>query len=77
VVAVATEGEVVGEVAFLLSTPRISDVRALEGGARVLALSESALRALIDSSSRAAALLLLNLSRGLALKLVQRAAGSR
>lgn len=77
VVAVATEGEVVGEVAFLLSTPRISDVRAQEGGARVLALSESALRALIDSSSRAAALLLLNLSRGLALKLVQRAAGHR
>ncbi len=77
VVAVASEGEVVGEVAFLLSTPRISDVRALEEGARVLALSEEALRSLIDSSSRAAALLLLNLSRGLALKLVQRAAGSR
>jgi predicted GNAT family N-acyltransferase len=73
VVAVASEGEVLGEVAFLLSTPRISDVCATGSGARVLCLSEKSLRALIDSSSRAAALLLLNLSRALALKLVQRA----
>lgn len=73
VVAEVNEGEVLGEVAFLLSTPRISDVYATGGGARVLCLSEKSLRGLIDSSSRAAALLLLNLSRALALKLVQRA----
>jgi CRP-like cAMP-binding protein/predicted GNAT family N-acyltransferase len=73
VVATASEGEVLGEVAFLLSTPRISDVCATDMGARVLCLSEKSLRGLIDSSSRAAALLLLNLSRALAHKLVQRA----
>jgi predicted GNAT family N-acyltransferase len=73
VVATTTEGEVLGEVAFLLSTSRISDVCATGNGARVLCLSEKSLRALIDSSSRAAALLLLNLSRALAHKLVQRA----
>jgi predicted GNAT family N-acyltransferase len=73
VVAAATEGEVLGEVAFLLSTPRISDVCATGNGALVLCLSEKSLRALIDSSSRAAALLLFNLSRELAHKLVQRA----
>lgn len=72
-VATASEGEVLGEVAFLLSTARISDVCATGQGARVLCLSEKSLRALIDSSSRAAALLLLNLSRALAHKLVQRA----
>jgi hypothetical protein len=77
VVAMATEGEVLGEVAFLLSTPRISDVCATGAGARVLCLSEKSLRALIDSSSRAAALLLFNLSRALALKLVQRADGPK
>lgn len=73
VVATTTEGEVLGEVAFLLSTSRISDVCATGTGARVLCLSEKSLRGLIDSSSRAAALLLLNLSRALAHKLVQRA----
>ncbi|HEX8702448.1 MAG TPA: GNAT family N-acetyltransferase [Myxococcaceae bacterium] len=77
VVAQTTEGEVLGEVAFLLSTPRISDVRATSTGARVLCLSEKSLRGLIDSHSRAAALLLLNLSRALALKLVQRADSPR
>jgi predicted GNAT family N-acyltransferase len=76
-VAMATEGEVLGEVAFLLSSSRISDVCATGNGARVLCLSEKSLRALIDSSSRAAALLLLNLSRALAHKLVQRADSPR
>ncbi len=73
VVATTTEGEVLGEVAFLLSSSRISDVCATGTGARVLCLSEKSLRGLIDSSSRAAAMLLLNLSRALAHKLVQRA----
>jgi len=73
VVAQVTEGEVLGEVAFLLSSSRISDVCATGSGAHVLCLSEKSLRALIDSSSRAAALLLLNLSRALAHKLMQRA----
>jgi CRP-like cAMP-binding protein/predicted GNAT family N-acyltransferase len=73
VVADVAEGEVLGEVAFLLSSSRISDVCATGNGARVLCLSEKSLRALIDSSSRAAALLLFNLSRALAHKLVQRA----
>jgi CRP-like cAMP-binding protein/predicted GNAT family N-acyltransferase len=77
VVADVAEGEVLGEVAFLLSTSRISDVCATGNGARVLCLSEKSLRALIDSSSRAAALLLFNLSRALAHKLVQRADNPR
>ena len=77
VVATTTEGEVLGEVAFLLSGSRISDVRATGAGARVLCLSEKSLRGLIDSSSRAAAMLLFNLSQALAHKLVQRADGPK
>ena len=72
VVAVPGVGEVVGEVSFLLASKRISNVRAAGQGAKVLSLSEKTLRGLIESNSRAAALLLMNFSKALALKLVER-----
>lgn len=66
--AVAGEGEVVGEIAFLLECPRTSDVVAATQ-ARVLCLNEKNLRSLIEADSRGAAVLLFNLSRSLARKL--------
>jgi CRP-like cAMP-binding protein/predicted GNAT family N-acyltransferase len=66
--AVASEGEVVGEIAFLLECPRTSDVVAATQ-ARVLCLNEKNLRSLIEADSRGAAVLLFNLSRSLARKL--------
>lgn len=70
ILAVATEGEVIGEVAFLLEGKRTSDVRAVgKQGARVLCLNERILRTIVDTDPRGAALLLLNLSKALATKL--------
>lgn len=73
-VAVATEGEIVGEVAFLMGGRRMSDVRVAAQGARVLALSESTLRDLVENDAPLAARLLLNLSRAVCAKLQQRSA---
>jgi hypothetical protein len=57
------QGEVVGDVAFLLRGTRTVDVHAGAAGARVVSISERLLGELIDSHSRTAALLLLNLAR--------------
>jgi predicted GNAT family N-acyltransferase len=65
-------GEVVGDVAFLLRTSRTIDVIAGPGGARVLSLNEPALRSVMESHSRAAAILLLNLCRMLAERVAAR-----
>lgn len=62
-------GEVVGEVAFLLRGKRTADVNAGQHGARVLSISEQSLHHLIESQSRAAAVFLLNLSRAEARRL--------
>jgi GNAT superfamily N-acetyltransferase len=59
-------GEVAGDVAFLLRTYRTIDVVADPAGARVLSLNEPALRTVMESHSRTAAILLLNLCRMLA-----------
>jgi len=71
---VATMGEqaVFGEVAFLLGGRRMSDVYAASDRVRVLTLSDGTLRELIRSESELAAKLLLNLSRSLAAKLLDR-----
>ncbi len=71
---VATMGEraVFGEVAFLLGGRRMSDVYAASDRVRVLTLSDGTLRELIRSQSQLAAKLLLNLSRALAAKLLDR-----
>ncbi len=71
-VAVAGEGEIVGEVAFLMGGRRMSDVRVAAQGARVLALSDGTLRGLIDGDAPLAARLLLNLAKAVCAKLQQR-----
>ena len=71
-VAVAAEGQVVGEVAFLMGGRRMSDVRVAAQGARVLALSDANLRRLIDGDAPLAARLLHNLARTVCAKLQER-----
>jgi GNAT superfamily N-acetyltransferase len=70
-VARRMRGEVVGELALLLERPRSSDVRVGSEHARVIALSESTIRQLIESDSQLAAKLLLHLSKALCLKLIE------
>lgn len=70
-VAVLTPGEVFGEIAFLLGLARTRDVYAAADDTRVLSLSESTIRQLIDSDSEAAAKLLLNISKMLCRRLVR------
>ncbi len=71
VVAVCTSGDVVGEMAFLLESPRSADVYAVQDGTRVLSLSESALRELMGEDPVAASKLLLNLFKLLCHKLLR------
>jgi len=71
-VAVASEGQVVGEVAFLMGGRRMSDVRVAAQGARVLALSDATLRRLIEHDAPLAAKLLHNLARTVCAKLQER-----
>jgi predicted GNAT family N-acyltransferase len=73
VIATLERGDVFGEVAFLVPDQRrISDVWATEDGVVIVGMNERALWQLIESSSRAAALFLLNLGRALAHKLIER-----
>ena len=60
---VLRQGEVFGEIAFLLETPRTADVFAATDDVRILSLSERTLRASISSESEIAATLLLNISK--------------
>lgn len=70
IVNVLTPGDAFGEMAFLLERPRSFDVDAATP-ARVLSLSESALRAMIADEPTIAAKLLLNLSRMLCVRLIR------
>lgn len=70
---VTEPGAVVGEVALFAHSKRTSDVVAGEHGARVLALSERNIKALIEAQGVGAAKFLLTLTRGLSCKLVERA----
>lgn len=65
-VGTARPGEPVGEIAFLLRRARTLDVHAGRAGARVLSFHEPVLRDLVESKSRAAAVVLLNLATLLA-----------
>ena len=65
----AKTGDVVGELAFLLSTHRAADVIAGAQGACVLSLDEQHLRRMLDTPSRVSAVLLHNMSKTLARKL--------
>jgi CRP-like cAMP-binding protein len=64
-------GDVFGEMAFLLERPRVADVFAATDG-RILSLSESTLRKSIDSDPALAAHLLLNISKMLCMRILQR-----
>ena len=63
-------GDVFGEMAFLLGTPRSTDVYAVGDGAHVLSLSESQIRSIIDSDPQTAARLLLNIAKMLCVRLL-------
>ncbi len=71
-IATLMRGDVIGEIAFLLSTPRTADVVAMLDGTQLLSLSESTLRSLIDAHPELAARLMLNLSKLLCAKLAFR-----
>jgi predicted GNAT family N-acyltransferase len=71
VIAVVLPGDVFGEMAFLLGNPRSMDVFAASDDVRVLSLSESTIRKLIESNPQAAAKLLLNISKMLCHKILR------
>lgn len=72
VVGVLREGDVFGEMAFLLHKPRSADTFAVADGTRVLSLSERTLREMIDDDPVVAAKLLMNISRMLSVRLAHR-----
>lgn len=71
VVNVCSSGDVVGEMAFLLQSPRSADVFAATDDACVLSLSESNLKKLIADEPQLAAKLLLNVSKLLSHKILR------
>lgn len=71
VLAALGPGDVFGEMSFLLERPRSMDVCAVGGETRVLCLSESVLRGMIEDDPRVAAALLLNVSKMLCLRLLK------
>jgi hypothetical protein len=71
VVGVLREGDVFGEMAFLLEQPRWADTYAVADGTRVLSLSEHTLREMIADDPTLAAKLLMNIARMLAVRLAR------
>jgi CRP-like cAMP-binding protein len=71
IVGVLTAGDVFGEMAFLLESPRSFDVVAATDHARILSLSEGALRKMIVEDATVAAKLLLNVSKMLCVRLIR------
>jgi hypothetical protein len=71
VLAVLGRNEVLGEIGFLLDSPRSADVYAQSEGVRILSLDERILRRLIEADPAASAKILLNLSRILCLRLLE------
>lgn len=63
VVNTLTVGDVFGEMAFLLGTPRSADVYAVTDDVKVLSLSESEITKIIESDPEVAAKLMLNVSK--------------
>jgi predicted GNAT family N-acyltransferase len=71
VIAVLREGDVFGEMAFLLHQPRVADTYAVCDGVRILSLSEHTLRTMIAEDPTVAAKLLMNISKMLAVRLIR------
>jgi hypothetical protein len=71
VVGVIRSGEVFGEMAFLLESPRTLDVYAASDSVRVLSLSESTIRKMITVDPGVAAKLLFNISKMLCVRIVK------
>jgi hypothetical protein len=64
------QGDLLGEVAFLLGQPRSADVFAVEDGTTILSLSETSVRKHIEDDPKVAAQVLLNVAKMLCQKLV-------
>jgi CRP-like cAMP-binding protein len=71
VIGVIRNGEVFGEMAFLLEQPRSVDVYAASDSVRVLSLSESTIRKMIAADPDVAAKLLFNISKMLCVRIVK------
>ena len=69
-VALSGAGEIVGEMAFFLKSARTMDVYAATDDVKVLSLSESVVKEMIEHDSEAAAAMLLNVSKMLCFKLL-------
>jgi hypothetical protein len=69
---VLSKGDVLGEMAFLLERPRTASVYAATDNVRVLSLSESTIRKMIQSDADVAARLLLNISKILCFRILKR-----
>lgn len=70
-ITVLGPGDLMGEIAFLLQTPRSADVYALTDDTRLLSLSESNVRKAIDKDPKVAATMLLNVSKMLCEKILK------
>lgn len=71
ILAVFSAGDVFGEMAFLLGTPRSQDIYAVTDDVRLLSLSEGQIRRIIEDHSDIAATLLLNVSKMLCMRLLR------
>lgn len=63
VIGTMTVGDIFGEIAFLLGTPRAADVYAVTDDTKILSLSETEIRKIIESDPEIAARLMLNVSK--------------
>jgi GNAT superfamily N-acetyltransferase len=70
-VAIFREGEMFGEFAFLLEMKRTADVFAVSPQVRLLVLNERTLQRVLATDAAVASKFLLNLSKSLALRLIQ------
>ncbi|MFT5115093.1 MAG: hypothetical protein ACI8P9_004437 [Parasphingorhabdus sp.] len=69
--AIISPGEMLGEMAFLLNIPRTKDIYAMSDDVRVLSVSETVLRGLIENHPNIAARLLLSISKILCVRLAK------
>ncbi len=68
--AILSAGDMVGDIAFFLGLPRTLDVYAATNDVRVISLSESTLRSLMEGEPAIAAKLLQNITKMLCFRLV-------